>query len=122
MVEKKLYVHFEKSNYINSKSELLKVQIEILHLRKLIKSFSLIREKKRYYKEMLEEVVLFLKEKIAKLDLLMPIEKKSLQFIQEKKIKTERCEIKEQEQIARKDNIEDELLKIKQKLDSLNRI
>jgi hypothetical protein len=130
MVDKKtIYVRFEKSNYISNKSELLKMQMEILYLRKRLKNLLLIRTKKITYKHSLEEVILSLRKKIIALDVLMPedqlpkIKDYSKTYAKEdmpdKKIK----KIKNLHGVSiNKDEIEDELIKIKQKLDLLNNV
>ncbi len=127
MAEKKLYVHFERANYISGKSELLKVQMEILYLKKLIKTLALTRVKKVHYRRMLEDVVLGLKEKIMHLDVLMPEDKemfgmKVSKNVQHKEVKRVALPRSGEGVVVRKDDVEEELMRIKQKLDSLNRI
>jgi hypothetical protein len=126
MAGKKIYVHFERPIYVGGKSELLKAQMEILYLKKLLKNLALTRTKKIQYRKMLEETMFNLKTSLEKLDLLMPdqeIQKSEIPYSRKKVSKPK--EVKKeviQKPIVKKDEIEEELLKIKQKLDSLNRV
>lgn len=129
MVEKKkIYVHFERPSYVGGKSELLKVQMEILYLKKLIKSLVLTRAKKVHYRQMLVETITDLKNRMNSLDLLMPkddefAEIKSMRKPQEKVVSKKLKEIqseKKSEVVVKHDEIEEELIRIKEKLASLN--
>ncbi len=131
MADKKLiYVRFVRPKYIGGKSELLKVQIEILQLKKLMKDLTLTRAKKIHYKNMLEETVMGLRSRINRLDQLMPDD--DISSIKESKIPVKKKEIKENNNVVKveqkpqrtldRDDIEEELLRIKQKLNLLNRV
>jgi hypothetical protein len=128
--QKKIYVHFERPSYIGGKSELLKVQMEILYLKKIIKNLSLTREKKIHYQQMLGEVFLNIKKSIEKLDSLMPEESEIPQtrIGKGKPVKKETLKKKVISSVSKPDlpiksgdDIESELLRIKQKLEALNR-
>lgn len=124
MVGKKIYVHFEGPLYVDGKSELLKAQMEILYLKKILKNLALTRTKKVQYKKMLEETFSDLKISLEKLDSLMPDEEIPRFEISPKKKSPKIKEVKkepDQKPLVKKDDIEEELLRIKQKLDSLNR-
>ncbi len=124
MAGKKIYVHFGGPVYVNGKSELLKAQMEILYLRKVLKNLALTRTKKVQYKKMLEETLSDLKISLEKLDSLMPDEEIPKFEVSLKKKSTKTNDIKKEldiKPVVKKDDIEEELLRIKQKLDSLNR-
>ncbi len=126
---KKVYVHFERNDYIGGKTELLKTQMEILYLKKVLKNLAITREKKKHYQIMLKETLLNLKTKLINLDNLMPIDEEMIRIRdQNKRQESKEFKQKKQEKIldnaqpSKKNDIEEELLKIKQKLDRLNSI
>ncbi len=122
----KLYIHFEKNNYIIKKSEFLKAQIDILYLKRKLRDLTLLREKKLHYRKALDETVVKLKKNIERLDELMPVDNQINKILKKKtdkkkmNIQTKEKEIYE-EKPKKLDDIETELLRIKEKLNSLNR-
>lgn len=131
-IKKTVYVHFERPAYIMGKSEFLKVQMEILYLKKILKNLSITRQKKIQYQQMVQELFRDLKESIIKLEILMPEEDISGMEIKRVIKGKNRTNIKNKSVSnspfiknistldVKKDDIEEELLKIKEKLNSLN--
>ena len=128
--KKHVYVHFEGAGYVSAKSEVLKTQMETLYIKKLIKNLVLTRERKRHYNLMLKHTYQELKKKVEKLDSLMPEDKEEFNSLSKvikktfESTKAKKSSPKKKQEIieTEPDSIEEELLKIKEKLDSLNRV
>jgi hypothetical protein len=131
VAKKKIYVHFENPVYIGGKSELLKIQMDILYLKKMVRNLALSREKKIHYRQMLGEVLIDMKKRLEKLSSFMPDdseiswkiigkEKPAKKPVLKKKVVLKDSNSKKN--FDGGDEIENELLEIKQKLDALNRI
>lgn len=120
----KLYIHFERENYILKKSEFLKAQIDILHLKRKIRDITLLRNKKLHYRKSLDDTIVKLRKNIEKLDELMPLDRQVGKVVEgknNKKKNNSKSELKkiEKENTTETRDIETELLQIKKKLDSL---
>ena len=123
----KVYVHFDKSKYISGKSELLRMQMDTLYLKKILKNLALTRTKKIHYRELFDEVMTSLREGVGKLDKLMPIDEQIKEMMDKEEIqqgknlkKIKNRNVVNKEEPKKVDDLEEELLKIKEKLASLN--
>jgi hypothetical protein len=125
--KKVLYAHFEKNNYVIAKSELLKLQMEVLYLKKMLKNLAILRSNKEHYRKILEEKMSLFIHPVQKLDDLMPEDeeiakikvRKEKKFVRKEKKEEPKKIVKEKPKVV-VDEIEEELMKIREKLNSLN--
>lgn len=126
MVENnKVYINFEKEGYIVGKSDFLKIQIEIIGLKKIIRNYLLNRTKKIEYINLLDNSMKKLSSSMKKIDDLMILNEGFNNSIGED---IERATLKPKSPPKKKEkefdinnigDVEEELLRIREKLNSL---
>lgn len=126
--KKNIYIRFDQRNYVGTRSELLKSQMEVLYLKKMIKNLALTRAKKSHYRQLLEETFTSLKKRVESLDGLMPEDGIPMSSTPKEKPRKKASKSKPKpvaksvEISIKRDEIDEELLRIKQKLDKLNNL
>jgi hypothetical protein len=120
---KQIYIHFDRAGYLETKSDFLKIQTEIVELKKRVQEVFLTRKKKDHYRKLLEETTALLLGRVEKLDEFMPIgEEVSLPRQVKAKISQKRSKEGEGQDAEQPeaDDVEAELIQIRKKLELLN--
>lgn len=121
-MKKKLYLYFERGDYISGKSSLLKLNMDVIYLKKKLKNFYFIRTQKKEMIFLLKNSIYQFYKSFESYNSLLPkLEEKEKSIIKNKlkKKKEEKLEEIDLKNKEKKDDIEKELLEIKKKLELL---